>query len=346
MIMSNGRATVLIRALASLASILSMALPADAATLDDIRSQGVLTCGVSEGIPGFSSKAADGRWTGLDVDFCRALASAVLGDPAKVSFVPTSPEDRFSALAKRTVDILTRNTSWTFQREVEQKVVFPGVLYFDGQGFMVPKDLGLTSAAQLDGGKVCVLTNTTSRANAEAYFAKSGLKVELLEFAHRKEALDAYQAGQCDARTADRSALFGERQLLTDPSNHMIFTETISKEPLGPVVLAGDAQWASVVRWVLFSLIAGEELGVTQAAAHKAGAAGLPSDQARFLDESGKLGTKIGLPPNWVTKVMQGVGNYADVFNRNLGTASDIGMMRGANALWKDGGLLYAPPMP
>ncbi len=346
MIMSNSRAAVLNRALASLASILSMAVSADAATVDDIRSRGVLTCGVSEGIPGFSSKAADGTWSGLDVDFCRALASAVLGDPAKVSFVPTSPEDRFSALAKRTVNILTRNTSWTFQREVEQNVVFPGVLYFDGQGFMVPKELGLTSAVQLGGGKVCVLANTTSQANAEAYFANSGLTVELLEFVHRKEALDAYQSGKCDARTADRSALFGERQLLADPAKHMIFTDTISKEPLGPVVLAGDAQWASIVRWVLFSLIAGEELGVTQAAMQKAEAAGLPADQTRFLNKSGELGIKIGLPPDWVTKVIQGVGNYADLFNRNLGTASDIGMVRGANALWKDGGLLYAPPMP
>jgi general L-amino acid transport system substrate-binding protein len=190
------------------------------------------------------------------------------------------------------------------------------------------------------------LANTTSRTNAEGYFAKLGMKVELLEFAHRNEALDAYQAGQCDARTADRSALFGERQLLVEPANHMIFTETISKEPLGPVVRADDAQWAGVVRWVLFSLIAGEELGVTQAASQKAPASDLPAAQTRFLDESGKLGTKIGLPPNWVMKVMQGVGTYADLFSRNLGTASEIGMVRGANALWKDGGLLYAPPMP
>ena len=346
MIKRSGSAALLIRVLALLVSICPIAAPAQSATLDDVRSRGVLTCGVSEGIPGFSLKAADGTWVGLDVDFCRALASAVFGDATKVSFVSTSPEDRFGALSKRTVDILTRNTSWTFQREIEQNVVFPGVLYFDGQGFMVPKELGLTSAAQLDGGKVCVLANTTSRANAAAYFAKAGLKVELLEFAHRKEALEAYQAGQCDARTADRSALFGERQLLANPSSHMIFSETISKEPLGPVVLAGDPQWASIVRWVLFSMIAGEELGVTQAALQKDGATGLLPDQSRFLEESGKLGTKIGLAPNWVAKIIQGVGSYGDVFNRNLGAASDIRMVRGANALWKDGGLLYSPPMP
>ncbi len=212
---------------------LPIADTARSATLDQIRSRGVLTCGVSEGIPGFSLKADDGSWSGLDVDFCRALASAVLGDATKVSLVPTSPEERFLALSKGTVDVLTRNTSWTFQREIEQNVMFPGVLYFDGQGFMVPKELGLTSAAQLAGGKICVLANTTSQANAAAFFAKAGLNVELLAFTHRKKALEAYQAGQCDARTADRSALFGERQLLAEPSSHMILRRNDLKRTAG-----------------------------------------------------------------------------------------------------------------
>lgn len=346
MIPRSGRLNLLIRTFALLLGTFPIAAPAQSSTLDTIRSRGVLICGVSEGIPGFSLKADDGTWTGLDVDFCRALAAAVLGDATKVTLVPTSPEDRFSALAKGSVDVLTRNTSWTFEREIEQNVVFPGVLYFDGQGFMVPKELGLTSAAQLDGGKICVLANTTSQANAAAYFAKAGLRVELLTFPHRKEALEAYQAGQCDARTADRSALFGERQLLADPSSHMIFTETISKEPLGPVVLATDPQWASVVRWTLYSLIAGEELGVSQAALQKDAAGKLSPDQSRFLDESGKLGTKIGLAPTWVASIIRSVGNYGEVFDRNLGAGSDIGMVRGANSLWSNGGLLYAPPMP
>jgi general L-amino acid transport system substrate-binding protein len=342
----SGGYTALIGAFALILGTLPMAAPARSATLDDIRSRGVLNCGVSEGIPGFSLKAGDGSWTGLDIDFCRALAAAVLGDATKVSLLPTSAEDRFAALAKGTVDVLTRNTSWTFQREIENAVVFPGVLYFDGQGIMVPKELGLTSAVQLAGGKICVLENTTSQANAAAYFAKAGLGVELLTFPHRKEAVAAYEAGQCDARTADRSALFGERQLLSDPSRHMILTETISKEPLGPVVRAADPDWARVVRWVLFSLIAGEELEVTQAALQATANGKLSPDQKRFLDESGKLGSKIGLPPAWVATVITSVGNYGEIFDRNLGKASDIGMLRGANALWKDGGLLYAPPMP
>lgn len=346
MIQLNCRPASLLHYFALFMCLVTPTAPAHSGTLEDIRSRGVLTCGVSEGIPGFSLKAPDGSWTGLDIDFCRALASAVLGDATKVSFVQTSTEERFAALSKRVVDVLTRNTSWTFQREIEQNVTFPGVLYFDGQGFMVPKELGLTSAAQLDGGKVCVLANTTTRENAAAYFAKAGLSVELIEFAHRKQALDAYQAGQCDARTADRSALFGERLLLADPSGHIVFTETISKEPLGPAVLATDPQWAAVIRWVLFSLIAAEELDVTQAALQADGAVKLSPDQSRFLDESGRLGTKIGLPLNWVSNVIRSAGNYGEIFDRNLGSASEIRMARGANALWKDGGLLYAPPMP
>jgi len=337
---------MLIRAVALIFGTLGIAASARSATLDDIRSRGVLVCAVSEGVPGFSVKADDGSWTGLDVDFCRALASAVLGNANKVSLVPTSTGERYTALSTGNVDVMTRNTTWTFQREIEQNVVFPGVLYLDGQGFMVPKELGLTSPAQLAGGRICVLDNTTSQKNAAAYFAKAGLTVELLTFQHRREALEAYQAGQCDARTADRTALFGERLLLSDPSLHMVLTETISKEPLGPVVGANDPQWASVVRWVLFSLIAGEELGVTQTALQADAAGKLSPDQTRFLDESGKIGSKIGLAPTWVATVIKNVGNYGEVFDRNLGKASEIGMIRGPNALWQDGGLLYAPPMP
>jgi len=327
----------------SLAALAPLA-PARSATIDDVRSRGVVTCGVSEGIPGFSVKSGEGAWSGLDVDFCRALAAAVLGDGTKATFVPTSPEQRFSVLAKGSVDVLTRNTSWTMQRELEERVLFPGVLFFDGQGFMVPKDLGLSTPAQLVGGKICVLAGTTSQANAVAYFAKAGLDVELRAFQHRKEALEAYEAGECDARTADRSALFGERQLVSDPSRHMILSDTISKEPLGPGVRASDPQWASVVRWVLFSLIAAEELGLTSASLQPD--AELTSEQTRFLEESGKLGSSIGLSPTWVAAVIRTVGNYAEVFDRNLGKASTIEMARGANALWKDGGLQYAPPMP
>jgi general L-amino acid transport system substrate-binding protein len=342
--MTQSRHRALAAALALGIVVLAPLAPARSATIDDVRSRGVVTCGISEGTPGFSLKSDDGTWAGFDVDFCRALAAAVLGDATKVSLVPTSSENRFSVLAKASIDVLTRNTSWTMQRELEERVLFPGVLFFDGQGFMVPKDLGLTSPAQLAGGKICVLAGTTSQANAVAYFAKAGLEVDLLTFPHRKEALEAYEAGKCDARTADRSALFGERQLMSDPSRHMVLAGTISKEPLAPGVRASDPQWASVVRWVLFSLIAAEELGLTSASLQPD--AELTSEQTRFIEESGKLGSSIGLSPTWVATIVRTVGNYAEVFDRNLGKASTIGMARGANALWKDGGLQYAPPMP
>ena len=339
-----GNVICIVTCLASWTAIL--AIPASATTLDDIKMRGVVTCGVSEGVPGFSSQDADAAWTGLDVDFCRALAAAVLGDAGKVKILSTSPENRFKELTAGSVDVLTRNTSWTMQREVELNVVFPGVLYFDGQSFMVPRELGLTSPSQLSGAKICVLSGTTSEPNAAAYFAKAGLEVELLKFPHRKEAIAAYEAGMCDARTADRSALFGEMQLLADPGRHMVLSETISKEPLGPAVRSADRAWADVVRWVLFSLLGAEEVQLTQSMLRKDGAPNLRPDQARFVEESGKLGIKLGLSSDWIANVVRAVGNYAEIFDRNLGKASPLGIVRGANALWKDGGLMYAPPMP
>lgn len=333
---------------ATVLAVATMVLPtrSEAGTLDEIKKRGVVTCGVSEGVPGFSFQEPDGAWSGLDIDFCRALAAAILGDPSKVKLLPTSPEERFKHLSAGSVDVLTRNTSWTMEREIEQKVLFPGILFFDGQGFMVPRELGLSNPNQLSGAKICVLSGTTSESNAVAYFAKVGLQVELLKFPHRKEALEAYEAGTCDARTADRSALFGELQLLADPSRHMVLSSTISKEPLGPVVRSGDRVWADVVRWVLAGLITAEELQVTQSMLQSGTAPKLAPDQVRFVEDSGKLGGKLGLPISWVANVMGAVGNYAEVFDRNLGKASLLGMMRGSNALWKDGGLMYAPPMP
>lgn len=323
------------------------AAPSEAAMLDDVKKRGVLTCGVSEGVPGFSSQGPDGAWSGLDVDFCRALAAAVLGDPSKTKFVPTGAEDRFKQLASGSVDILTRNTSWTFQREIEQGVIFPGVLFFDGQGFMVPRELGLTSPSQLSGAKICVLSGTTSDGNASAYFAQAGLEVEILRFPNRKAAIEAYESGMCDARTGDRSALFAEVLLLAEPARHMVLSDTISKEPLGPAVRSADRDFADIVRWVLFALIQAEDLDLTQAMLQKSDdTRTLAPDQSRFIEESGKLGAKLGLPATWVENVIQASGNYGEVFDRNLGKTSPLGMARGANALWSDGGLMYAPPMP
>lgn len=321
------------------------ATAAVAGAIDDIKKRGAVVCGVSEGVPGFSAQGEGGAWAGLDVDFCRALAAAVLGDVGKVKIVPTSSNDRFKELAAGNVDVLTRNTSWTMERELAQGISFPGVLYFDGQGFMVPRELGLSSPNQLNGARICVLSGTTSEANAAAYFAKIGLSVELMPFPHRKEAIDAYEAGSCDARTADRSALFGEMQLLADPSRHMVLAATISKELLGPAVRSGDPAWSDAVRWVLASLIHAEELGLSRATLQSADPE-LGPEQARFVLESGKLGVKLGLPADWVEYVIRGVGNYAEMFDRNLGKESALGMTRGVNALWRDGGLMYAPPMP
>lgn len=317
-----------------------------ASTLEDIKKRGAVACGVSEGVPGFSAQGQDGAWSGLDVDFCRALAAAVLGDGSKVKLVPTSSQDRFKQLAAGAFDVLTRNTSWTMQREIESDLVFPGVLFFDGQGFMVAKELGLSNPGQLSGARVCVLGDTTSERNAASYFAKSGLEVELLKFAHRTEAIAAYEAGSCEARTADRSALFGELQLLSEPDRHMVFSGTISKEPLGPVARSGDPVWASIIRWVLYALVSAEELQLTQAAVSAEPKPDLTADQKRFLSETGALGGKLGLPAAWTQSVIRWVGNYGEIFERNVGSQSTIGMVRGANALWKDGGLIYAPPMP
>lgn len=325
------------------AAITALPQTSAAGAIDEIRKRGVVTCGVSEGVPGFSAIAEGGGWSGLDVDFCRALAAAVLGDATKTRFVPTSSEDRFRQLASGAVDVLTRNTSWTLRREIEEGAVFPGVLYFDGQGFMVPKELGLSSPDQLSGARICVLSGTTSEGNARAYFARAGIEVDLVSFAHREKAIAAYEAGTCDVRTADRSALFGERLLLADPNRHMVLPGVISKEALGPVVRAGDGAWASSVHWVLMGLIAAEELHVTQ---KQMAAGALSSDQQRFVEESGKLGARLGLADTWVVNVIRHVGNYGEMFDRNLGKDSPFGMTRGINALWTDGGLMYAPPMP
>jgi general L-amino acid transport system substrate-binding protein len=318
---------------------------AEAATLDYVRSRGVLVCGVSDGVPGFSSQSAEGSWAGFDVDFCKAMATAVLGDPGKIKLVPTSTEDRFKLLQDGTVDILTRNTSWTVQREIDQQVVFPAVLYFDGQSFMVPRELGLTNPKQLSGAKICVLSGTTSETNVGAFFAASGLEVQLLKFAHPKEALEAYEAGKCDAHTGDRSALFGEMQTLSDPTRHMVLTEVISKEILGPVVRSSDRNWGDIVRWVLACLVNAEEVQLTRELLRKESVSTLTAEQTQLVANGGKLGVGLGLPATWVGDVIRAVGNYGELFDRNVGKGSPLGMVRGYNALWRNGGLMYAPPM-
>jgi general L-amino acid transport system substrate-binding protein len=309
-----------------------------AGTLDDVRKRGILRCGVSEGLPGFSAQGKDNRWRGFDVDFCRALAAAVLDDPEKIEFVPLSATARFDALARNEIDVLSRNTTWTLQRDVVRDLEFLGISYYDGQGFMTRRSNGLSSALQMAGVTVCVLAGTTSEANAKRFLAAKKVEAPVKLFEARDDLLKAYDAGQCDAYSADMSGLASDRQRLREPDEHMLLPEVISKEPLGPVVRQGDPRWADVGRWVLNLLVNAEEVGWTKAAA----ASG--SDEPP-LSVSKEISDKLGLDPDWPVAVVKAVGNYGEIFERNVGSNSPLELPRGVNALWTRGGILYAPPM-
>lgn len=334
--------------LAILAAWLSMPVavsyPTQAGTLDTVRERGALVCGVSEGLRGFSAPDANGEWSGFDVDLCRAVAAAVLGERSKVTFVPLSAEDRFRALADTKIDLLSRNSTWTMSRDLELGLTFPAITYYDGQGFMLPEALGISSVGHLSGAKVCVVSGTTTQDNIVAHFAGAGMVQSLTPFPNHNEALKHYENGECDTFSADRSALFADRLLLATPAEHMILPEVITKEPLGPVVRDGDEQWADIVRWTVAALINAEELQLTRATlANKSPS--LSAEQQSFLATAGKLGRRLGLTEAWVTNVVAAVGNYGQIFERNLGGDSDLGIVRGLNALWSQGGLIYAPPM-
>jgi len=310
-----------------------------AGTLDDVRARDKLICGVSEGLGGFSEQDGAGAWQGFDVDFCRAVAAAVLGDTGKVEYLPLSAEARFAALSDGKIDLLSRNSTWTMSRDLDLGLDFPGTSYFDGQGFMIPAIFGAISPRELDGASICVVSGTTTEANATAYFEKAGLKVSFLSFEERDEARAAYAEAKCDAYTADRSALAAERAALPVPDEHVILKDVISKEPLGPVVRDSDPQWTTLIRWTLFALIDAEEQGLDAASMTGAGA-----DAAKAM---GAPAVKaLGLSEDWLVKVLAGVGNYGEVFERNLGGETPMQLSRGVNALWTQGGILYAPPMP
>ena len=313
-------------------------LSAAAGTLDDVRSRDKLICGVSEGLLGFSEKDGSGVWRGFDVDFCKAVALAVLGDTAKVEYVPLSADVRFNALTDRRIDLLSRNSTWTMSRDLELGIEFAGISYFDGQGFLIPTLLGATSPLQLDGAKICVVAGTTSEQNAADFFQNKKLKVSFLRFTERADARAAYAAEKCDVFTGDRSALAAERSLLPMPQNHVILRDVISKEPLGPVTREDDPKWTGLVRWTLFALINAEELGLDSKS--------IGASQRQQAIALGAPATKsLGLASDWLVKVIGGVGNYAEIFERNLGQDTPLDLRRGMNALWTQGGLLYAPPM-
>ncbi|MEK1887732.1 MAG: amino acid ABC transporter substrate-binding protein [Phyllobacterium sp.] len=327
-----------------LASTAFTALPASADTLSTVKERGKLNCGVSEGVLGFSNADDKGRWTGFDVDFCQAVAAAVLGDPAKVTYVPLSTKARFAALQSGEVDLLSRQTTWTQSRDTGMGMRFVGTIYYDGQGFMVKKSVGVKSAKELSGATLCTETGTTTEMNAADFFKAYNIKYDIISFEKADQTIAAFNTDRCDVYTTDASALYAQRLVLTDPDSSMVLPEIISKEPLGPAVRQGDDRWFGIVRWTLFALINAEELGITRDNV----AAQLESDNPevrRFLGAEGNTGESMGLDQRWVYNVVSATGNYGEMFERSLGKKSPLKIDRGINALWNAGGLMYAPPI-
>jgi general L-amino acid transport system substrate-binding protein len=301
---------------------------------------------VTTGVAGFAAPNDSGRWEGFDVDFCRATAAAVLGSPDKVKFVPTTGKTRFTVLNSGEGDLLYRNTTITMSRDADLKLTFLGVNYYDGQGFMVPKALGVTSAKQLDGASVCIQTGTTTELNLADYFRANNMKYEPVTIETNEEGQTNYLAGRCDVYTTDASGLAATRSTFDHPNAHIILPEIISKEPLGPAVRQGDDEWADVTRWVLNALINAEELGITKANVKQlAGAAGSNPNVNRIVGQEGDFGSMIGLDKDWAVRAISAVGNYGEIFERNVGVNTPLGLSRGLNGLWNNGGILYAPPI-
>ena len=321
------------------------AIPGQAATLDDVKAAGTLKCGINTGLPGFAYTDDEGNWTGFDVAYCRALAAAVLGDAGAISFVNLTGKTRFPALASGEIDVLSRNTTWTYSRDVDLGFTFVGVNYYDGQGFIGRTALGINSATELDGASVCIQTGTTTELNLADFFRVNGITYEPVPIETNAEARAAYEAERCDVYTTDASGLAATKTTFDDPSAHMVFPEIVSKEPLGPLVRQGDDQWADIARWTLNALITAEELGVTQAnVGEMAAAAGDHPEINRMLGTEGSLGEMLGLDPDWAVRAIAAEGNYAEIFDRYIGPDSPLGLGRGLNALYTDGGILYSPP--
>ncbi|MCX7646781.1 MAG: amino acid ABC transporter substrate-binding protein [Rhodobacteraceae bacterium] len=315
-----------------------------AATVDDVKARGELICGSNTGLTGFGAPDANGNWQGFDVALCRAIAAAVLGDPNKVRFVPTTGETRFTALASGEVDVLIRNSTWTFSRDTELAFDFVAVNYYDGQGFMVKKDLGVASAKELDGATVCIQTGTTTELNLADFFKANNMTYTPVNVQDDSQAQQQYLAGACDAYTTDASGLAASRATMADPENHIILPEIISKEPLGPVVRHGDNNWGDIVRWTFYALVTAEEKGITAANVEEVAASSTDPEVRRLLGVEGDMGAKIGLDNEFAKRAIAAVGNYGEIFEANIGEATPIGLARGLNALWTQGGLQYAPP--
>ena len=332
------------RALLAAAAATAIAGTASAGTVDDVRAKGFLQCGVSTGVAGFAFTDDKGDWQGFDPAVCKAVAAALFGNAKKVKYTPTTGKTRFEALKSGEIDMLARNTTWTYSRDVDLKLTFVGINYYDGQGFLVPKELGVASATELDGASVCIQTGTTTELNLADFFRANNISYEPVPVETNAEARQNYSAGRCDVYTTDASGLAATRSTFEDPSAHAILPEIISKEPLGPLVRHGDDQWGDVVRWTLNTMIIAEELGITSKnVVDMAKTSNLP-EVKRLLGTEGKYGAMLGLSPDWAIQVIRQVGNYGEVFDRFIGSNTLIGLERGLNAQWTDGGLIYAPP--
>lgn len=326
-------------------AILSLtAVSAQAAILDDVKAKGYVQCGVTGGVPGFSAPDSSNVWTGVEVDFCRAMAAAIFNDPEAVRYTSLTSQERFTALSAGEIDVLSRTTTWTMSRDTQLGISFVGTMFYDGQGFMVRKADGIESALDLSGAAICIESGTTTELNAADYFAANGMEFNTVVFVDQDEVVKAYEDGRCDVYTTDSSALAAERSKFANPDDHIILPEIISKEPLGPVVRAGDTQWFNLARWTYFALLEAEELGVTSANVDEMLGSDNPSIK-RLLGVEGDFGTPLGVTKDWAYQIIKHVGNYAETYDRNVGPATPIGLERGLNALWKDGGIQYAPPI-
>ena len=324
---------------------LTVAASGQAATLDEIRDRGHLVCLVNVGVPAWAFTDASGEWQGFDVDFCRATAAAVVGSPDDVKFITTTGKTRFTQLSAAEGDVLYRNTTWTMSRDVDLRLNFAGVNYYDGQGFMVPKSLGVSSALELDGASICIQTGTTTELNLADFFRKNQMSYEAITVENEDESTLNYSSGRCDVYTTDASALAAVRSKLENPTDHMILPEIISKEPLGPAVRQGDDQWMDIVRWVLNGLLLAEEYGITQANVDARANSQNSPDVNRLLGIEGNFGEQLGLDKQWMVRAIKARGNYGEIFANNIGPDTPVGLARGLNALYTDGGIQYAPPI-
>jgi general L-amino acid transport system substrate-binding protein len=329
---------------AAIAGLLISSGACHAQTLKRVMDRGALICGVTQGLPGFSLPDDKGNWTGFDVDFCRAMAAAIFNDASKVKFSPLSAKDRFTALQSGEIDVLARVTSWTLSRDTALGLNFAAVTYYDGQGFLIRKSLKVNSALELNGASICTQTGTTSELNLSDFFRTHKIKYELVAFATADEVVKAYDTGRCDVFSTDLSQLYAERLKLTNPNDHVILPEIISKEPLAPVVRQGDDQWLDLARWTHFAMLNAEELGVGTKNIAEAMKSDRP-DVMRLVGTEGNVGEQLGLPKRWAEQIIRLVGNYGEVFERNLGSGSRLGIPRGVNNLWNKGGIQYAPPI-